>query len=76
MTKIAVLDDNTRDATVIGFAANAKEAALIYSAYMADRMDADDFAELTIPDFAFRNPTDLAPELHAECSEGAFEPLV
>jgi hypothetical protein len=67
MTKISVLDDNTRDATIIGFAANETEASEIFMAYMKDRMDADDFANMEVPAFAHRHETSVASP--------AFEPL-
>lgn len=59
MTKIAVLDDNTRDANVIGYAASEAEAAEIFMAYMKERMDADDFAELARPTFYHRSETSV-----------------
>lgn len=66
-TKIAVLDDCTRDANVIGYAASTDEAAAVFMAYMQDRMDADDFAALTRPAFAYRSETSV--------TSPAFEPL-
>lgn len=66
-TKIAVLDDNTRDANVIGYATDEQEAAMIFAAYMQERMEADDFAALTIPAFAYRMDTSVVSP--------AFEPL-
>lgn len=65
--KIAVLDDNTRDANVIGYAANETEAADVFMAYMKDRMDADDFATLARPDFHYRSETSVVSP--------AYEPL-
>lgn len=67
MTKVAVLDDNTRDADVIGFAADENEAADVFMAYMASRMEGDDFAELDRPVFAYR----IDNAVVAPC----FEPL-
>lgn len=75
MATIAVLDDNTRDAAVIGHAANPAGAADVFMAYMRERMEADDFASLERPTFAFRNPLDLDKGLRDECADGAFEPL-
>lgn len=66
-TKIAVLDDNTIDANIIGYAANENEAADVFMAYMKDRMEADDFSNLSTPDFAFRSETSVVSP--------AFEPL-
>lgn len=59
MTKIAVLDDNIRDANVIGYAGSADEAADVYMAYMQERMDAEDFAELKRPVFYHRSETSV-----------------
>lgn len=67
MNKIAVLDDNTRDAFVIGYAETKQEAAEVFKSYMAERMEPEDFAELQIPDFAYRMETSVASP--------AFEPL-
>lgn len=67
MAQVAVLDDNTRDANVIGYASNQAEAADVYRAYCAERMDADDLADLTIPTFAYRTTTSVASP--------AYEPL-
>lgn len=64
--KIAVLDDATRNAFVIGYAETAEEAADVFKAYMADRMEAEDFAELEIPHFYYRSETSVASP--------AFEP--
>lgn len=65
--KIAVLDDNTKDAIVIGQAATEEEATDVFMAYMKERMDADDFAGLERPRFARRLSTSAASP--------AFEPL-
>jgi len=59
MTKIAVLDDNTRAAFVIGYATTAEEAAEVFKAYMSERMDAEAFAELEIPAFYYRIGTSV-----------------
>lgn len=67
MTRIAVLDDNTRDASVIGHADTAEQAADVFMAYMKDRMEADDFAELERPTFEYRMETSVASP--------AFEPM-
>jgi len=75
MAQIPVLDDNTRDAMVIGHAETAEEAATVWSNYSRERMDAQDFADLTIPLFAYRNPIGLDAGIAADCPEGAFEPL-
>lgn len=68
MTKIAVLDDNTADANVIGYAADETEAAEIFLDYHRERMSIADFAELQLPAFAYRSQTSVASP--------AFEPLV
>ena len=65
--RIAVLDDNTRDAFVIGHASTVEEAADVFMAYMADHMDAADFAELQRPQFVRRMTTSVVSP--------AFEPL-
>lgn len=67
MTQIAVLDDNTADANVIGYASDADSAAEVFMAYMADRMDAADYADLARPDFTCRTDTSVVSP--------AFEPL-
>jgi len=64
---VAVLDDCTRDADVIGYATTADEAAEVFMAYMRDRMNAEDFAALSRPAFAYRMTTSAASP--------AFEPL-
>jgi hypothetical protein len=66
-TKIAVLDDNTADASVIGYAETAEEAAQVYMAYNQERMSAEDFADLEQPEFEYRVSTSVASP--------AFEPL-
>jgi len=65
--QIAVLDDSTKTAYVIGFASTAEQAADIFMAYFKDRMNAEDFAELKCPQFAYRMSTSVASP--------AFEPL-
>lgn len=65
--KVAVLDDNTRDANVIGEAETEEQAADVFMAYMRDRMDAQDFADLKRPAFAYRVSTSVISP--------AFEPL-
>lgn len=65
--KIAVLDDDTRDANVIGYATSEGEAADVFMAYMKDRMDADDFAALKRPDFYYRSETSVVSP--------AYEPM-
>lgn len=67
MEKIAVLDDNTRDADVIGFAGSEIEAADVFMAYMKERMDPEDFADLARPNFAYRMETSV--------TSPAYEPL-
>lgn len=67
MPKISVLDDCTRDAHVIGEAANVEEAADVFMAYMRERMEPDDFAGLERPNFEWRRETAVASP--------AFEPL-
>lgn len=54
MSKIAVLDDNTRDANVIGYASTEIEAAEVYRSYHAERMTADEMEDMVIPTFAYR----------------------
>lgn len=66
-TKIAVLDDCTRTANVIGHAASENEASDVFMAYMKERMDADDFATLARPTFAYRSETSVVSP--------AYEPL-
>jgi len=66
-TKIAVLDDCTRTANIIGHAATENEAADVFMAYMKDRMDAEDFAGLARPEFVYRSETSVVSP--------AFEPL-
>lgn len=68
MTKLPVLDDCTRDANVIGYASSEAEAAEVFMSYHRERMDADDFAELAKPAFAYR--TDNA--VSAPCYEPLF----
>lgn len=75
MTTIAVLDDNTRDANVIGKAETADQAADVFMAYMGERMTADDFADLERPSFARRSADTLDKGLRDECADGAFEPM-
>jgi len=65
--KIAVLDDCTRTANVIGYASTEEEAAEIFMRYMKERMDDDDFANLQRPQFAYRSETSVASP--------AFEPI-
>jgi hypothetical protein len=65
--KIAVLDDCTRTADVIGYAETAEEAADIFMACMKERMDAVDFASLQRPVYAYRMSTSVVSP--------AFEPL-
>lgn len=67
MTTIAVLDDNTRDANVIGYASNEVEAAEVYRSYHAERMTADEIEDLIIPTFAYRSDTSVVSP--------AYEPL-
>ena len=66
-TQIAVLDDNTRDANVIGYAANETDAADVFMAYMRDRMDDESFAELKRPQFHYRSETSVVSP--------AYEPM-
>lgn len=65
--KIAVLDDCTRTADVIGYAATAEEAADVFMAYVQERSDPEDFATIERPTFAYRFTTSVASP--------AFEPL-
>lgn len=65
--KIAVLDDCTRTADVIGYAETEAEAADVFMAYMQERMDAEDFAALQRPAFYYRSETSVASP--------AFEPM-
>lgn len=65
--KIAVLDDCTRDADIIGYAENEAEAEAIYMAYMKERMDEEDFSTLAKPDFAYRSQTSVVSP--------AYEPI-
>lgn len=67
MTKIAVLDDCTKTADVIGYAASESEAADVFMAVMKDRMGAEDFAALERPTFAWRRETSVVSP--------AFEPI-
>lgn len=67
MAMIAVLDDNTKDADVIGYANNEAEAANVFMAYVKARMDPEDFEEMERPAFVFRSETSVASP--------AFEPL-
>jgi len=66
-TRIAVLDDCTRTANVIGYALTEEEAAEVFMAYMKDRMGEDDFACLQRPAFAYRSETNV--------TSPAFEPI-
>lgn len=52
--KIAVLDDNTRDANVIGYAETAEEAAVVWRAYMSERAYLAEGETLEVPAFARR----------------------
>lgn len=72
--KLPVLDDATRDAHVIGYAATVEEAAEVFKGYMAERMEPEDFAEMVTPAFYLRGVESLSPELRDECRSGAFEP--
>ena len=64
---IAVLDDNTKTADVIGYATTSAQAAEVYRAYMAERAVLDDGEEIKVPTFAYRDSTSVASP--------AFEPL-
>lgn len=64
-----VLDDNTRDAFVIGHAADNDEAAAVWREYYRSRMDYEDWSALKVPSFALRHTeTVVSPE-------PAFEPI-
>lgn len=65
--QIAVLDDCTRDANIIGYAKNEAEAADVFMAYMQERMAPDDFATLHRPTYTHRHETSVVSP--------AFEPL-
>jgi len=67
MTKIAVLDDCTKTADVIGYAESAEEAADVFMAYMRERMEVEDFSTLARPMFIYRSETSVASP--------AFEPV-
>lgn len=73
-SKLPVLDDATRDAHVIGYAETAEEAGEVFKAYMAERMEPEDLAELAVPAFYRRSVESLSPELRDDCRDGAFEP--
>lgn len=67
MDRIAVLDDCTKTANVIGYVSSEEDAADTFMAYMQERMDADDFATLRRPTFVYRAETSVASP--------AFEPM-
>jgi hypothetical protein len=65
--QIAVLDDCTNTADVIGYASTEDQAADVFMAYMKERMSTEDFAELARPAFYYRDQTSVASP--------AFEPM-
>jgi hypothetical protein len=60
MKNIAVLEDNTRTAEIIGYAATAEQAADVYMTYLSGGMDPEDFATIKAPVFVRRWPGDTA----------------
>lgn len=77
MNQLPVLDDNTRDAIVIGYAADADEAARVYAGYMAEREITGDDEQPARPAFARRSAdgSDFREIDASEIANGFFEPI-
>jgi hypothetical protein len=77
MTKHPVLDDCTRDASIIGHADSPEAAADVYRTYMADRAILGEGETLQVPTFAWRNPhgADFREIGADEISAGFYEPI-
>lgn len=76
MTTFPVLDDNTKDAWIIGEASSAAEAAQVYATEIGKDLSPAERAEVVYPTMlVYRMPESLAKNIAADCPNGAWEPV-